>query len=360
MSNQSLLDKIKSSSKNSKAQLMSESEFFKDVKEYPTPVPAINIALSGKVDGGMSRGHLAIAGVSKHFKTSYSLLIASNYLKANPDAYMVFYDTEFGSPIDYFKSFGIDPNRVVHIPVVNVEQLKFDMVNLLENLEKGKEKIFILIDSIGNIASKKELEDAKDEKSVADMSRAKALKGLFRMITPFLSMKDVPLVSVNHTYSEMGLFPKEVMSGGRGAYYGANAVWMIGRRQQKEGKEISGYQFVIKIEKSRFVKEGQKIDVDVSYDKGIAKESGLLELGEEAGFIQKVGSRYQLFDFSTGDFDEKKVWKKDITWNGFYKKLVENEEFKKFVEKKYRISQDQMIEDDEEIEYEIEKVEDEE
>ena len=113
-------------------------------------------------------------------------------------------------PQQYFKSFGIDTSRVLHSPITNVEELKFDLINQLENIER-KDKVIIMIDSIGNLASKKELDDTMSEKSVADMSRAKALKGLFRMTTPYLTMRDIPLLAVNHTYQEIGLFPKAVV-----------------------------------------------------------------------------------------------------------------------------------------------------
>ena len=124
----------------------------------------------------------------------------------------------------------------------------------MENIDRG-DKVCIVIDSIGNLASKKELEDALNDKSVADMSRAKALKGLFRMVTPYLTMKNVPLLAVNHTYQEIGLFPKAVVSGGTGIYYSADNIWIIGRKQEKQGTEIKGYHFIINVEKSRFVKK---------------------------------------------------------------------------------------------------------
>jgi intein/homing endonuclease len=126
---------------------------------------------------------------------------------------MLFYDSEFGSPQSYFETFGISPDRVLHTPIANVEELKFDLVSQLENIDRG-DRVVVVIDSIGNLASKKELEDTLNEKSVADMSRAKALKGLFRMVTPYLTMKDIPLLAINHTYKEIGLFPKDVVGGG--------------------------------------------------------------------------------------------------------------------------------------------------
>ena len=140
----------------------------------------------------MGSGLTVLAGPSKHFKTSFALKMASAFLDSDPDAVMLFYDSEFGSPQSYFENFGIDTSRVLHTPIANVEELKFDLINQLEEISE-EDKVIIVIDSIGNLASKKELEDAIDEKSVADMSRAKALKGVFRMSTPYLTTKNVPM-----------------------------------------------------------------------------------------------------------------------------------------------------------------------
>ena len=204
--------------------------------------------------GGLAPGLTVLAGPSKHFKTSFALIMASAYLKKYDDAVLLFYDSEFGSPQAYFENFDIDTTRVLHTPITNVEELKFDMIAQLEGLDR-KDKVVIVIDSVGNLASKKELEDAINEKSVADMSRAKALKGLFRMTTPYLNMKNIPLIAVNHTYKEIGLFPKDVVSGGTGIYYSADNIWIVGRQQDKQGTEIKGYHFVINVEKSRYVKK---------------------------------------------------------------------------------------------------------
>ena len=174
---------------------------------------------------------------------------------------------EFGSPQSYFEQYDIDTERVLHTPITNVEELKFDLIGQLEELDR-KDKVVVMIDSVGNLASKKELEDAINEKSVADMSRAKALKGLFRMTTPYLNMKDIPLIAVNHTYMEIGMFPKAVVSGGTGIYYSADNIWILGRRQNKQGTEVTGYDFVINVEKSRYVKEKSKIPISVSWGVG--------------------------------------------------------------------------------------------
>ena len=170
------------------------------------------------------------------------------------------------------------PTEFYTPPVYNVEELKFDIVAQLEGMDK-KDDVIIVIDSIGNLASKKEMDDAINEKSVADMSRAKALKGLFRMCTPYLAMKNIPMLAVNHTYQEIGLFPKQIVSGGTGIYYSANNIWILGRRQNKTGTEVTGYDFIINVEKSRYVKEKSKIPISVSWEGGIEKYSGPVRCG---------------------------------------------------------------------------------
>ena len=205
--------KLKQNSKISTAEILSNSKFFKERDVIKTEVPMINVALSGSIDGGLSSGLTVLAGPSKHFKTSFALMMAAAYQKAKPESVILFYDSEFGSPQSYFDNFGVDQDRVLHVPVTNVEELKFDLISQLESLDESDD-VIILIDSIGNLASKKELEDAINEKAVADMSRAKALKGLFRMVTPYLAMKKIPLLAVNHTYQSMEMFSKAIVSGG--------------------------------------------------------------------------------------------------------------------------------------------------
>ena len=209
----SILDKIKKNSTIKESAILSKSKFFTEKDMISTAVPIINVALSGKLDGGLTPGLTMWAGPSKHFKTAFSLLMAKSYLDKYPDAALLFYDSEFGSPQSYFQSFGIDTDRVVHTPLTDIEELKFDIMKQLQGVERG-DHLIILIDSIGNLASKKEVDDALDGKSVADMSRAKQVKSLFRMVTPHLNLKDIPMVVVNHTYKEIGMFPKDVVGGG--------------------------------------------------------------------------------------------------------------------------------------------------
>jgi len=282
--------------------VLSESETIISRSFTSTDVPALNLALSGNPLGGVYAGSTVIAGKSRHFKSKYLLRIMSCYLKARPNAVGIFYDAEFSSPKSYFESEGIDPDRIIHCPIVSVEQLKNEMFFQLNGdgkqnpgIQRGDE-VFMAIDSLGGLASMKEIDDAIEGKNVADMSRAKALKGLFRVVRPHLILKDLPLVSVNHTYQEIGYLPKETMSGGTGAMYNADDVWFVSRAQEKDGDELSGFKFTIRIEKSRLVREGSKFPIFVSFKSGINRWSGLLELAVETGVVQQKGAWYTLPD----------------------------------------------------------------
>jgi RecA/RadA recombinase len=350
----SLIEKLmKNSTIKATAPIM-DSKVYGKKEMCQTPVPMVNVALSGRVDGGLVPGLLMLAGPSKHFKSAFALMMAAAYQKKYEDAVILFYDSEFGTPQSYFESFGIDMDRVVHTPITDVEQLKHDASNQLNNIEK-EDKVMILIDSIGNLASKKEVDDAIDGKSVADMSRAKQLKSLFRIMTPHLNLKDIPMVVVNHTYKEIGMFPKDIVSGGTGSYYSADAIWIIGRQQEKEGSEIAGYHFVINIEKSRHVREKSKIPITVTFEGGISKWSGLLDVAEKLGYIRKpkVGW-YEAVNPETGEvISEKLMRAKEINSNGdFWKKMFTETSLAESIKNQYTVANKSLVEDETVVEAE--------
>jgi RecA/RadA recombinase len=333
----SLLDKIKKNSTIKDSAILSKSKFFTEKDMVTTGVPMINVALSGRLDGGLIPGLTMWAGPSKHFKTAFSLLMAKSYMDKYPEAVLLFYDSEFGTPVKYFETFGIDMDRVLHTPLTDIEQLKFDIMQQLQEVNRG-DKLIIILDSVGNLASKKEVDDALEGKSVADMSRAKQIKSLFRMVTPHLNIKDISMVVVNHTYKEIGMFPKDIVGGGTGSYYSADNIYIIGRQQEKDGTEVVGYNFIINVEKSRYVKEKSKIPISVSFDGGISKYSGLLDLAMESGHVVKpTNGWYSKVDQLTGEIGDKKRIA-DTATAEFMEPILKDPKFKDFIKHKYEIA----------------------
>ena len=350
----SILEKIKKNSSIKESAILSKSKFFTNKDMIPTAIPIINVALSGRLDGGLTPGLTMWAGPSKHFKTAFSLLMAKSYLDKYEDAALLFYDSEFGTPQSYFDSFGIDPERVLHTPLTDIEQLKSDIMQQLSSVDRG-DRLIIVIDSIGNLASKKEVDDALEGKTVADMTRAKAVKSLFRMVTPHLTMKDIPMVVVNHTYKEIGMFPKDIVGGGTGSYYSADNIFILGRQQEKDGTEVVGYNFIINVEKSRYVKEKSKIPVTVSFDGGISRWSGLLDIALDSGHVIKPSNGwYSKVDKTSGVIEDKKYRIKETDTKEFWLPILKQKSFQEFIQNKYQIAAGAIMQDDIEETFDVE------
>jgi len=348
-----LLNKLRKNTTIKDSDILADSKFFNAKDMVATTVPAINIALSGKINGGFVPGLTIWAGPSKHFKTSFSLLMAKAYMDKYPDAVMLFYDSEFGTPQAYFDSFGIDTARVLHTPITDVEQLKFDIMHQFEEIKRG-DHVIVVIDSVGNLASKKEVEDALKQNSAADMTRAKQLKSLFRMVTPHLNLKDIPMIVVNHTYQTQEMYSKAVVSGGTGIYYSADNIFIIGRQQEKDGKDVTGYNFIINVEKSRYVREKSKIPISVSFEGGIQKFSGLLDVAMEGKFVAKPSPGwYAKVNQSTGEIGDKVRFDATQT-EAFWKDILSSESFKEYVSKKYEISYGSILQTEELVHAEAE------
>ena len=138
---------------------------------------------------------------------------------------------------------------------------------------------------------------------------------------------------VNHTYKEIGLYPKDIMGGGTGLMNNSDTVWFMGRQQDKDGTELQGYNFIINVEKSRFVKEKSRIPISVKFDGGIETYSGLLESAIESGHVTKPLVGWYL---KTGD--TKKVREADTLTAEFWKEILVDQSFREFIRKKYEVA----------------------
>lgn len=333
----SLVDKLMKQSTIKETAILETSSFFQKKELVQTKIPVLNLLQSGELDGGFGPGLTIWAGPSKHFKTSFVLTNMKAFLDKHKDGVVLFYDSEFGTPQSYFTSFGIPLDRVVHTPITNIEILKFDLMKQLDNLDRG-DKVFIAIDSVGNLASKKEVEDALEGKSVADMTRAKAFKSLFRMVTPVLSLKGLCMHVVAHTYDTMEMYAKKVVSGGTGLIYSADNIYIVGRQQNKEGTDIVGYNFVLNVEKSRYVREKSKIPIEVTFENGISPWSGLLDLALETGHVVKPSNGW----YQQAGTD-KKLRKDDTNTAAFWVPILTKTDFGAKLKDQFQLAQTEMI-----------------
>ena len=200
------------------------------------------------------------------------------------------------------------------------------------------------------MASRKEVEDARSGNVAEDMTRAKKFKSVFRIITPHLTIKDIPMIVVNHIYMTQEMYSKAQVSGGSGPYLAADDIWIIGRQTDTEGtgkdKSIEGYKFIINIDKSRFVKEKSKFPVSISYDEGISKWSGLFELALEGGYITSPTKGW--YCLPLGSANKRRA---EIENDGdFWRTLIKSTDFPEWIQKTYSLGMTKMVSDDEILE----------
>lgn len=334
----SLINKLKKNSKVEATSVFADSDFYTEIEYIPTPIPLINLALSGKFfDGGISKGVTILAGASRSGKTIFMLLCLKAYLDKFEDAVGLLYDSEFSFTPSYLNAIGIDTNRVVVTPLGDLEDFKIDLINQLNGIEVG-EHVFVGVDSLGSFYSSKEFSDALDGKEKTDMTRQKSMKSIMRMVVPESNIKKIPFFAITHSYETLEIYSKTVVSGGTGLMYAANTVLLFSRRKIQSTNE-EGYEFVIKIEKSRSCKDTIKLPLVAPRNGTFKKWSSLYDLAVEYGYINN-GSWVTIPCLA--EYEDKKVRRKEIEDNDeFWKKMFTETNMVETIEKYFAVSQDQ-------------------
>lgn len=284
-----------------------EDSIYDNTPLFNTGVYALNLALSGSLHQGGGSGILQVVGDSKTFKSSFACVMIAKYLNDEPDAFVLFFNSEFANTKEYMINYGVDLRRVIEIPVSNIDDIKKSMVKRLDKIPVGA-KVFIFVDSIGQLGSKKELEDTLNKDDLPGMSgmkRANDITSLFRLITPAIGKKRLFAYVINHYYNTMDLYPQKIIKGGKQIELSSESIWYISRVQIKDDeKNIIGYTFNIQIFKSRVIKEGIKIPITVTFDEQINPYTGLFDIALGLDWIvspQKGWYKIKQFDASTGE-----------------------------------------------------------
>jgi RecA/RadA recombinase len=274
-----------------------------DVDSYiDTGSYIFNALLSGSVNGGLPANKItALAGESATGKTFFLMGIVKNFLDSNPNAGVIYFESESAITKQMVIDRGIDPKRMVMMPVTTVQEFRTQALKVLDKYLEREERqpMFICLDSLGMLSTTKEVEDTAEGKETRDMTRAQVLKAAFRVLTLKLGRAKVPMVVTNHTYDVVGsMFPQKEMGGGSGLKYAASSIIYLSKRKEKDGTEIVGNIIHCKNHKSRLTKENKMVDVRLTYDKGLDKYYGLLELAEKYEIFKKVSTRFELPDGS--------------------------------------------------------------
>ena len=279
---------------NEYASLVSDGVEAGDVDSFiDTGSYVFNGLLSGSLYGGLAANKItALAGESATGKTYFLMGIVKNFLDKDPNAGVIYFESESAITKQMVVDRGIDPNRMVIMPVTTVQEFRTQSLKVLDSYllqnESDRKPLFLCLDSLGMLSTTKEVEDTADGKETRDMTRAQVLKAAFRVLTLKLGRAKVPMVVTNHTYDVVGsMFPQKEMGGGSGLKYAASSIIYLSKRKEKDGTEVVGNIIHCKNHKSRLTKENKMVDVRLTYDKGLDRYYGLLELAEKHGVFQE-------------------------------------------------------------------------
>ena len=263
-----------------------------------------NALLGGSINRGLPSNKItAIAGESATGKTFFVLGMCKNFLDKNPDGGVIFFESESAVTKDIIEERGIDSSRMVIMPVTTVQEFRHQAITVLDKyIEQDvseRKPLLLVLDSLGMLSTTKEMEDTQAGKETKDMTRAQIVKAAFRVLTLKLGKAKVPLIITNHTYDVVGsMFPQKEMGGGSGLKYAASSIIYLSKRKEKDGTEIIGNIIHCKNYKSRLTKENKVVDVRLTYDKGLDRYYGLLDLALKHNIFKQVSTRIELPDGS--------------------------------------------------------------
>ena len=290
---------------NEYASLVSEGVEAGDVDTFiDTGSYHFNALLSGSIHGGIPSNKItALAGESATGKTFFVLGMCKSFLDNNPDAGVIYFESESALTKQLIEERGIDSERMVIMPVTTVQEFRTQALTVLdkytEQNEADRKPLLLVLASLGMLSTTKEVEDTADGKETRDMTRAQVLKAAFRVLTLKLGRAKVPMVITNHTYDVVGAYmPMKEMGGGSGLKYAASTIVYLSKKKEKEGTEVIGNIIHCKTQKSRLSKENMMVDVRLRYETGLDKYYGLLDLATKHGIFKQVSTRIELPDGS--------------------------------------------------------------
>ena len=306
------LQQVIKDSKNEYAALVSDGIAAGDVESFvDTGSYVFNALVSGSLFGGIPSNKItAIAGESGTGKTFFCLSVVRNFLDINPDAGVIYFETESALNKQMIESRKIDSKRMVIFPIDTIEEFRTQAIRIIDKyIEQPKEErkpLMFVLDSLGMLATNKEVQDATDDKNVRDMTKAQLTKSVFRILTLKLGKANIPMLVTNHTYDVIGSYvPQKEMGGGSGLKYSASTIIYLSKKKEKDGTDLIGNIIKCEAKKSRLTREGSKVETRLFFDeRGLEKYYGMLELGERAGIWKNVAGRYEV--------NGKKIYGKEI------------------------------------------------
>lgn len=277
-------------------ELVGDSTSFVDTGCY-----IFNALLSGSIYDGLPANKItALAGEPSTGKTFFTLGICKTFQQQTKESGIIYFETEGAITKEMLSERGIDPRRFVLVPVSTVQEFRNQATKICDNLDKvplvARHPILLVLDSLGNLSTEKEVKDIIEGNDTRDMTRAQLIRGAFRVLALRLAKLQTPLIVTNHTYSVIGAYvPTKEMGGGSGLKYAASSIVYLSKSKDKDSdKNVVGNIIRATLQKSRFTREFLKAEIKLSYETGLDKYYGLTDVAIDAGIWKEEGGRIDI------------------------------------------------------------------
>ena len=293
-----ILKGLKKATKNENAFTGEDTSNPYAVEEWiDTGCYALNAMLSdGDIFKGLPKGkRIVLAGPTSTAKSYFLMFIIKSFMENQDNPYVVIFESEGASITNMIKMFGIPKEKILILPVFTVESFRTQVTNLLESIKEKKKEdpslnFLIALDSLGMLGTSKEYTDAVTGSDKTDMTRAKIIRSIFRLITLDLSLTQTTFIATNHVGANIGGYgPVAVQGGGAGIQYASDVTIMLSKAKEKDGTAHIGALITCRVDKSRYQPEGNVMKIALIFKKGIFKYSDLIEKGLEFDIIKKEG-----------------------------------------------------------------------
>lgn len=308
-----------------------------------TNCAAVNLLFSGKILGGIKKGKIStIAADSGWGKSLIGLNCLASAYKSGMSCVVI--DTENAFNVVLAQSLGVDTDDILIFKTARIPEIKQIYAKINHGLSRAESReIFILLDSWGPIVEEQVLDKAEEASSAVNMSSAKFKNELANIIN---ACGNTSLV-VNHVYETLQMYgDKFAVPGGKRLFFNSDAIVLASSAAKAKDKEGNVYGKVItaSVKKGRAAKEFAKTKFLIEHSGGINPYFGLLDDAVESGAVVKVKQGVSVGYQRVNEDPEDKIWKEaDLYCAAFWIPLYKNDQFNKFVEKKYAFEDTQLI-----------------
>ena len=284
---------------------------------------ALNYLLSGDFRRGIPLGKVSVfAGESGAGK---SYIVSGNIVKSAQEQgiFVVLIDSENALDEKWLHALGVETteDKILKLNMAMIDDVAKTISTFMDDYksmnEEDRPKVLFVVDSLGMLMSPTEVNQFEAGDMKGDMGRkAKALKALVTNCVNMFGSYNVGMCVTNHTYASQDMFdPDDKISGGSGFVYASSMVVAMKKLKLKEDadgnktSQVHGIRAACKVMKTRYAKPFEAVQVKIPYETGMDPYSGMFDLLEAKGLLEKQGNRYKYIN-SNGEetLEYRKNW----------------------------------------------------